>query len=417
MSSTGSPNIAYDYLTPSGVIVPDTSQIQSDVISEYESAFEDPTLNMNPETPQGTLGVTEIACRAAMVANNAAVANQINPNQAAGIFLQAICALTGLTIPVSTPSTIAGVTVSGQPNTPLPAGSIAELQDSEGNHTGIFFETVEAVNFGLTGSTTVDFEAQEDGPTAAAPGQLKFVVSDVLGWETVYNAASAVPGDLAPSDVQLRQLRNNTLAGQGSSLDEAVISAVQKVPGVVINGVAFRQNILHTNQTINGIPLLPNSIWVCVQGGDNTAVANAIRCAKSGGCNYTGYQNSVTVNLTDPYSGQLCPVTFDRPSSVAIQVAITVVLPNTSYTANDVVQAILDYAAGEVSGQAGFVLSQSVAPFDIAGGVVQEIPGIKVKNLMVCQLGGTLSTNLIPLTLNQVATLSANNINVTIATS
>lgn len=405
------PTVAYDYLSPDGVIVPDTAAIQTDVDNEYIEAFDDPALNLAPETPQGTLDVTEVNCRAAMTANNAAVANQINPNQSGGIFLEALCALTGVDVPESEPSIIAGVTVAGQPNTPIPAGSLAELEDDQGNRSGIFFLTIEQVTLNSLGTATVDFESQEDGPIAAAPGQLRFVVSDVLGWETVSNASAASLGSLAPSDPELRQLRNNTLALQGHSIDEAIISNVQDVSGVVLNGVQFRQNVEPTSQTIDGIFLKANSIWVCVQGGADVDVANAIRVAKDGGC---GYNGSVTVNITDPASGQVCPVSFDRPVAFPIQVAIAVKLPNTSYTAQDVLQSILDYGAGLVDGQQGFVVGSGVSPFDIASGPTKEIPGIYVRSIQVAPLGGNYTTSEIPLNINQVATLSANNIQVTL---
>ena len=412
MSSIGAgPSVAYDYLSPDGVIVPDTDAIQTDVDNEYVQAFNDPTLNLAPETPQGTLAVAEVNCRAAMVANNAALANQINPNQAGGIALEALCALTGVDIPQSSPSIIQGVTVAGQANTPIPAGSIAELADDQGNRSGVYFVTVEQVTIGANGQGTVDFEAQEDGPIAASPGQLRFVVSDVLGWETVSNAAGATLGSLPPSDPELRQLRNNTLALQGQSVDEAIISAVQDVSGVVINGVKFRQNKLSTTQTINGITLLPNSIWLCVQGGADADVANAIMTYTGGGANWNG---STVVNITDPYSGQTYPVAFDRPTAVPIQVAVQVRLPNSSYTSTDVINAIINYGAGEVEGQAGFVVGAGVSPFDISGALVQEIPGVYVRSLLVGLLPGVLGASEIPVNINQVATLSPNNITVTL---
>lgn len=411
MSNQGVPGVTtgpYQYLTPQGVIVPDTADIQTSVNEIYEEAL-GADIDLDPETPQGSLAAVDVNAFAAVVANNAAVANQINPNISGGIFLQSICALTGVDVPEASPTLILGVSVAGQPNVPIPAGSIAGTLDSNNQPTGDQFRTTEQVTLGPDGTATVDLESVEDGPIACPQGSLRKIVSDVLGWETVNNSATGTLGTLAPSDVQLRQARNNKLALQGSALSEAITSAVNDVPGV-LGPCAFRQNDEKFDQTIDGIFLKANSIWVCAQGGADVDVANAIRIAKSGGCAYNG---AVTIYITDPASGQLCPVSFDRPTAIPIICQITCVLPNTTFTAADVQQALLDYGAGLINGQAGFVSGQPVSPWDMASGPTTEIPGIQIKNLQVgLKSGGGLSTSAINMGLNQIPSLALSDITV-----
>lgn len=52
-------------------------------------------LDISPETPQGVLITMETENRDAIVRNNAELANQINPDLAGGVFLDAIWALMG----------------------------------------------------------------------------------------------------------------------------------------------------------------------------------------------------------------------------------------------------------------------------------------------------------------------------------
>lgn len=84
----------YQFITSQGVIVPDTSTLRDDVENEYRSVFGQ-DLDVNPETPQGALITMEVENRDSVARNNAELANQINPDLAGGIFLDAIWALMG----------------------------------------------------------------------------------------------------------------------------------------------------------------------------------------------------------------------------------------------------------------------------------------------------------------------------------
>ena len=70
--------MAYNYVNRTGVIVPDTSDIQSDVQDEYRSAL-GTDLDVSPQTPQGRLIAGETTSRTAVAVNNATLANQIKP--------------------------------------------------------------------------------------------------------------------------------------------------------------------------------------------------------------------------------------------------------------------------------------------------------------------------------------------------
>src|ERR1700750_192022 len=140
----------YTYVTSTGVIVPDTSQILSDVQTEYREVF-GADLVVSPDTPQGVLISAEALARAAVVANNAAVANQINPNVAGGTFLDAIMALTGLQRTAQTQTQVPNVAVAGIAGTVIPEGSLAQTA------AGDQFQTLSQVTLDGTGRATVNF--------------------------------------------------------------------------------------------------------------------------------------------------------------------------------------------------------------------------------------------------------------------
>lgn len=84
----------YNYITSSGVIIPDTAEQRTAVENEFKAVFGQ-DLDISPETPQGVLITMETENRDAIVRNNAELANQINPDLAGGVFLDAIWALMG----------------------------------------------------------------------------------------------------------------------------------------------------------------------------------------------------------------------------------------------------------------------------------------------------------------------------------
>src|SRR5512134_2056886 len=153
----------YNYVDSTGVIVPDTATIQADVESEFKAAL-GADLIVTPNTPQGVLITAEVSARSAVARNNAAVANQINPNLAGGVFLDAIWALTGGQRIAASYSVVPGVHLSGLAGTVIPAGSQASLAD------GTLFASVGAVTLDGSGNAYVDFQAVDAGPIAASVG-------------------------------------------------------------------------------------------------------------------------------------------------------------------------------------------------------------------------------------------------------
>lgn len=371
----------YNYITVTGVIVTDTGVINQDVISEFQQAFGD-DLVTTPNTPQGVLITAETAARTAVADNNAALANQINPNVAGGVFLDAIGALTGSFRSPATPSTVTA-TLTGVSGTVIPQGS--QAQDSV---YGNVFETESEVT--ITGGTaTVVMTSVQDGPIVAGAGTLTEIVSDILGWERVTNADAAVLGTITQSDEQFRNERRVTLFAQGASTAGAIISAVYQVPNVM--SVFFLENIAPTTQTIESVVMVGHSIYLCVEGGTDLAVATAIQSKKSAGAAYNNGATGdgadatpVSQDVVVPYSGQTITVLFDRPGVIQIGVAISVIVVQPVQDPVTTVQeAILTYANGLLDGFAGLVVGANVSPWEIGGAVTSQYPGIYVQSLQI----------------------------------
>ena len=392
----------YEYIVEQGVIVPDTTVVQSQVQAEYVAAF-GTDLDLTPSTPQGLLITVDTLGRTTVIRNNANLANQINPNIAGGVFLDAIMALTGSQRVASTPSTVT-VNLTGAPGTVIPVSS--QVQTAAGD----LFEITADTTLDVTGVASAVFQSVQSGPIPAASGALNQIVTIILGWETATNPLDAILGSTQQSDQQARLFRRNTLALQGMSLPEAIISELVNTPGVTGKPV-FRENYTDFTIVVDGITLLPHSIFVCVSGGTDLAVAEALNSVKSGGCNYNG---STTVTITDPYSGQPAIVKFDRPTIIPILVRATVI--NSSAQVQPVTavrKAILDYANGLIAGEDGLVVGASVSPFELAGAVNEEVPGLFVQNMEI-SLASPINyvTSVIPILIFQQAQILEGSITV-----
>jgi hypothetical protein len=393
----------YQYLEDSGVVVADTAEILTDVQDEYKSAFGS-DLVVDPSTPQGVLITAETLARKAVVNNNAALANQINPNLAGGVFLDAIAALTGLQRVAATRSTVAA-TLTGVADAVIPAGSRA------GTVAGIEFETVGTVVMSAGGTASADMQAVDFGPIALAPGDLTEIVTGVLGWETVTNADAAVLGTDEESDAAFRTRRRLTLALQGVSLPEAITSALYDVPNV--KSLAFRENVAATSETIDGILMAAHSIYACVDGGLDSDVASALLFNKSLGA---GYNGTTTVNVTEPASGQVYPVKFQRPADIEVEIRVTV--KQGSYVGNlttGIPAAVVDWSTGASGEAPGFGVGNPVSCFELAGVVSAAFPGVFVQNVETQVVGaGPYSNAEIPVGIDEVARTTQNYVSVVI---
>ena len=261
--------VNYQYIDSTGVIVPDTSTILSDVTTTYQDIF-GTDLIATPDTPQGLLITAEALAETAQVNINAQLANQINPNVAGGTFLDAIGFMTGIQRTAQTQTLVTNVTVAGVAGTIIPAGSQASTA------AGDVFISASNVTLPGGGSTQVNFYSQSYGAIPCAGNALVNVVSSVLGWETVLNNPSSTPasvtalGQATESDQQFRAYRTNTLGFQGVALPVAITSALYAVPEVT--SLSFLENYNSAPQgmliSITGGVTLSGQIWGMTSTGN-----------------------------------------------------------------------------------------------------------------------------------------------------
>ena len=112
------------------------------------------------------------------------------------------------------------------------------------------------------------------------------------------------------------------------------------------------------------------------------------------------WNGNTTVNLVEPASGQTYPVQFDRPTQVGILIQVT----TTNGNVQNIIQAILDYAAGAINGLGRYVIGADVSPFEIAGAIMSQYPSYYISSVQISLLSPvSYTTSIIPIGLNQIA--------------
>lgn len=397
--------MAYQYNDQTGLIVPDESALLSDVQQEYRDVF-GADLDVTETSPQGKLIAAETLSRTGVAQNNTAVANQINPNQSEGVFLDTLAALLGIEREGAQRSTFSvSPTVTGVSGTVIPAGSRASTAN------GDLFETTTAVTIGPTNTVQVAFRSVETGPIAAPVNSLTNIETAILGWETVTNSAAATVGRIQESNLAFRQRRRASVGNNARVGPAAVIAALREVSGVT--SVTFRQNVTPATATVDGVSIPANTIYVVVNGGSDADIGQAL-LTKLGGSDFLG---AVEQTIVEPVSGQPYIVRHDRPVEVGVEIDITARVPS---SLNDPVgtirQSVLDYAAGLILPDPGFILNADVSPFEIASAINTRNPEVFVSVVGVGPKDSATSTSIFPIAINEIATILSSDITVTVST-
>lgn len=391
----------YQYINDSGVIIADTDEVKSDVQTEWKDALGQ-DLILDDHTPQGQLIDAETLARTNVMRGCAQLANQINPNIAGGVWLDAICSWLDIYREPATHTLMAGCVLTGTANTLIPAGSRARTKN------GDVAESLAAIRLSSSGTGTVDFQIVETGPVSVPAGSLAVIVDTILGWETVTNPEAGVLGQDRQSDASLRTVRNQRLANNSISTREAIVSAMYGVSG--LQSMQFRENISSLTATIDGVTMKPHSIWVCVYGGESTAIAEALLRCKTDGAAWNG---STTVNVKDSASGQTYPVQFQRATPVPLKIRVTANEGSSSADLTSaIITAITDYAAGEIDGEPGFVVGEDISPFEISGAINIQQPGIFVRKVEIGSSSSDFSATVFAIAAGQIGTISEDNITV-----
>lgn len=378
---------AYDYLIDTGVITVDTTDLLADVQGEYKNALGQ-NLNVDASTPQGSLITAETLARTGVMKNNAELGSMLNPQQAYGVFLDAICSFLGLERAANKYTQVQNVLIGGTAKTPILQGFRVK------SAAGDVFTIANQVVIGDNGTVRADLNSQEYGAIPLALGSMT-IVDGIIGWGSVTadTSTTVTVGATETSDGKLKSNRNAQLAIQGRGNSAAIQAALLAVPNVTSVSVV-ENNTGQTADPVNGINFtLPNAMWVCVAGtASQDAVAQALYDAHGGGCPWDygaagqGVQVSPDdgVSVVDSATGFSYKVKYNTPIQYTLYVYIEVSKGSSSYSPSEAVpSAIITWSSGEEDGERGLYVGADVSAFQVAGAVSRQLPGMYVSKAMI----------------------------------
>lgn len=307
-------NVPAPSLTPAGFAVPEELAILTGVFADLTAAFGG-ALNQSLSTPQGQLAT---AIAAIIASNNdqfLALANGVDPAFADGRMQDAIGRIYFLTRNPPLPTTVTA-TLTGAPNTLIPAGSLAQATD------GTIYQSLGDVTISSNGTSPAQFQSLDTGPIDCPAGTLTRIYRAITGWDAITNAAPGVPGRDVETRAEFEQRRSNSVALNAVGVLPAIRAAVLNVPDVL--DAYITENPGAAARTLAGVSLPPHSLYVAVVGGTDADVARAIWAKKNPGCDYYG---NTTVTVLDTTSGYSPPypsydVTFQRPTPLPIYIDV-----------------------------------------------------------------------------------------------
>lgn len=330
--------------TAAGAVAPAEADILAGAQADFNDAFGgnlDPSLS----TPQGQLATTISALVAQANAEFVNIVSQMDPAYAQGRMQDAVGRIYFLTRNPALPTLVA-CTIVGLAGTVIPVNS--QAVDTAGN---VYLST-EAATIPIGGSVSVTFANAVAGAIACPSGTLTKIYRAVPGWDSITNPADGVLGQAVESRYAFETRRQQSVAINSQGMLAAVLGAVLGTSGIV--DAYATENNTASSVVVTGVTVLANSIFICVYGGDNTEIAEAIRRKKMPGCNMTG-ATTVVVQDTNPlfvtpYPTYIIKFQIATPLSIYYAVSLSNNLGVPADAATLIRNAIISAFAGDDGG-------------------------------------------------------------------
>jgi len=168
------------------------------------------------------------------------------------------------------------------------------------------------------------FRAKDMGVITSQVNTITVPITIILGVVGINNTSGAVSiGKSEETDAEFRLRRQLSIANAASGDVDSIQSAILNVTGVT-EAAVFNNNTSSTNT--KGIP--GHSVWVIVEGGANTDIANAINAKLNPAC---GMKGSIAVNIKKQ-SGDVEQILFDRSQSKNLYTRFNIKKISAEYT-------------------------------------------------------------------------------------
>jgi hypothetical protein len=335
-----------------------------------------------------------------------------NPDVATDIWLDSICAWSGIKRKPAT-SSVVTVNITGT------SGVVIQPNSNIINTNGDMFYNQTPIVI-TNGTATGTFYSVEMGPIQCNAGTVTGIVQAIPGWDTVTNPTDGIVGQLKQSNTSLRETRKYSLGVNSTGGYRSVKAACNQNVNI-LNNYLINNNSSNTITDPSGtISINPNSIYLSVYFNYSNPILKAqieqqiaaILYAKlSGGCGMTKDPNTgVLVSYEDPdpqVQDVIFPAIFNEAVGTPIYITVNMAQNNTtSYPANATTQ-IQDAIIANFNGQ-GEADAVDMGDVIYAGRFYQPISLLGFYQIVSITIGTSVSPtgNIITLPINQMPILN-----------
>jgi uncharacterized phage protein gp47/JayE len=365
------PNYVAPYIDPNaGLVLPSYQSIINSLISGYQAIYPQVVYLGTDTAKYQEISIFALKCYDSNLASQLAY-NARSPSTAIGADLDSIVKMNGIARLPASYST-APLTVTGAGGTIITNGQVTDIQ-------GYVWALPISVTIPSGGSVTVGVTCQTAGAIQAQAGSINTISQGATaGWTGATNPSPALPGLPTESDSQLRARQALSVAAPALTRLASTIAAIAAVPGVTRYATGTPtpdsgpgSSIENPTGSIDFWGNPPHSISMVVEGGSNLAIATAIYQKRGLGVytNPDSTAGSTSVPVTDPNTGTVTTIGFQRPTYAPIYATMVIhgLQGYTSATLAAVQSAIVSYLnslqIGETVTYSSFYsVAQSVMP-------------------------------------------------------
>lgn len=314
-------------ITENGLSVPDVADILSGRLTDMTAALGGGA-SQSLSSPQGQIAQSDTEIIAQVDDKLLCLFNQINPDFATGRFQDGIGRIYFMER-ISAQGTVVTATCIGQVGTIIPAGSTAI------DTSGYIYQAVDSITIPAGGSVDGAFVNTTTGPIPCAAGALNQIYRAISGWDAITNASPGAVGVDVESRIAFESRRKQSVARNGRNMDGATRSAILETTGVLDAYVWSNRTASTVNRGTTNFPVIAHSIYICVYGGADADVADAIFRTYNPGANLNG-DTTYTVYDTENYSAPYPEYVMQWQRAIATRVHFSISLDSSLNPPSDI---------------------------------------------------------------------------------
>ena len=298
-----------------GLQAPDTSEIRQGVAEDWKQAFFDPDLpplDTEPTTPAGQLIDAEVAEIEAKNAELLYLSSMFNPYVSDGRWQDALGYIYFLQRKLDEP-TVVTCQLTGLNGTVIPYGALVQSLN------GYTLICNRSVTIGAASTAETTFRVSENGPIEIPPHSVTAIVTTIPGWDTVDNEAAGAVGRDLETRSEFEARRASSVAANAHGSTGALFGTIANIPGVL--DVQVLENIGPNPVEKFGVTVPGHGVTICVYGGEDEAIAQAIYSKKDNGCDTGG--NTPIVYTAADYHNAVYEYLIMRPETVNFWIKVT----------------------------------------------------------------------------------------------